>query len=71
MVMRDGFTSRRKTRHAMLIGTDGGSSGSPVVNASDQVVGQLSDACDTNVNNATVDGAFAFYFASVQPILAP
>jgi hypothetical protein len=61
-----------------LGGTDGGSSGSPVVNASDQVVGQLSGACGTNVNNpcdfnsnATVDGAFAFYFASVQPILAP
>ena len=61
-----------------LGGTDGGSSGSPVVNASDQVVGQLSGACGTNVNNpcdnvnnATVDGAFAFYFATVQPILAP
>ena len=61
-----------------LGGTDGGSSGSPVVNSSDQVVGQLSGACGTNVNdpcdavnNATVDGAFAFYFASVQPILAP
>ena len=61
-----------------LGGTDGGSSGSPVVNASDQVVGQLSGACGTNVgnpcdnvNNATVDGAFAFYWAAVQPILAP
>ena len=61
-----------------LGGTDGGSSGSPVVNASDQVVGQLSGACGTNVNdpcdstnNATVDGAFAFYWTSVQPILAP
>jgi V8-like Glu-specific endopeptidase len=61
-----------------LGGTDGGSSGSPVVNSSDQVVGQLSGACGTNVNdpcdnvnNATVDGAFAFYWASVQPILAP
>ena len=59
-------------------GTEGGSSGSPVVNASSQVVGQLSGACGTNVNNdcdhvnnATVDGAFAFYFASVQPFLDP
>jgi hypothetical protein len=58
--------------------TDGGSSGSPVVNSSDQVVGQLSGGCGTNVNdpcdavnNATVDGAFAFYWSSVQPILAP
>jgi lysyl endopeptidase len=61
-----------------LGGTDGGSSGSPVVNASDQVVGQLSGACGTNVNdpcdsqnNATVDGALAFYWATVQPIIAP
>jgi hypothetical protein len=48
-----------------LGGTDGGSSGSPVVNASNQVVGQLSGGCGTNVNdpcdstnNSTVDGAF-------------
>ena len=59
-------------------GTEGGSSGSPVLNASSQVVGQLSGACGTNVNddcdhvnNATVDGAFAFYFASVKPFLDP
>jgi len=58
--------------------TDGGSSGSPVVNASSQIVGQLSGACGFNVNdpcdavnNATVDGAFAFYFSLVQPILNP
>jgi len=57
-------------------GTEGGSSGSPVVNASGQIVGQLSGACGTNVNdacdqvnNATVDGAFAFYFPSVAPFL--
>lgn len=56
--------------------TEGGSSGSPVVNASSQIVGQLSGSCGTNnsnvcdnVNNATVDGAFAFYFASVKPFL--
>jgi trypsin-like peptidase len=57
-------------------GTEGGSSGSPVVNASSQIVGQLSGACGTNTgnscdqtNNATVDGAFAFYWSSVQPYL--
>ncbi|HZE89040.1 MAG TPA: trypsin-like peptidase domain-containing protein [Verrucomicrobiae bacterium] len=59
-------------------GTEGGSSGSPVLNASGEVVGQLSGACGTNVsndcdqvNNATVDGAFAIYFASVKPFLDP
>jgi hypothetical protein len=57
-------------------GTEGGSSGSPVVNASSQIVGQLSGACGTNVNNAcdhvnnaTVDGAFAYYWPSVEPYL--
>jgi Trypsin-like peptidase domain len=60
---------------------DGGSSGSPIVNASTQIVGQLSGTCGTNPSdpcssgsgeaNATVDGAFAFYFSSVQPILNP
>jgi len=57
-------------------GTEGGSSGSPVMNSGGQIVGQLSGACGTNVNdscdavnNATVDGAFAFYFPSVQPFL--
>jgi len=58
--------------------TEGGSSGSPVVNSSSQIVGQLSGACGFNpgdpcddVNNATVDGAFAYYFTSVQPFLDP
>ena len=59
--------------------TDGGSSGSPVVRQdTSQVVGQLSGACGYNpgdpcdaANNATVDGAFAYYWASVQPYLAP
>ena len=59
--------------------TDGGSSGSPVVRQdSNQVVGQLSGSCGTNVsdpcdalNNATVDGAFAYYFATVKPYLQP
>jgi V8-like Glu-specific endopeptidase len=64
-----------------LGGIDGGSSGSPVVNASSQVVGQLSGTCGTSPSstcnsgpgedNATVDGAFAFYFSLVQPVLAP
>jgi V8-like Glu-specific endopeptidase len=58
---------------------DGGSSGSPVVNGSSQIVGQLSGTCGTNPSdscgsgpgeaNATVDGAFAYYFASVAPFL--
>jgi len=60
---------------------DGGSSGSPIVNSSGQIVGQLSGTCGSNPNdpcssgpgeaNATVDGAFAFYFNSVQPFLNP
>lgn len=61
-----------------LGGTDGGSSGSPVVNSSNQVVGQLSGSCGTNVgdpcdhvSNATVDGAFAYYYATVRTYLAP
>ena len=59
-------------------GTEGGSSGSAVLNGASEVVGQLSGACGTNVNNAcdavnnaTVDGALAFYWASVQPFLDP
>ena len=58
--------------------TDGGSSGSPVVNGSSQIVGQLSGCCGYNcgdvcdsANNWTVDGAFAYYFASVEPYLNP
>lgn len=58
--------------------TEGGSSGSPVVNSAGQVVGQLSGACGYNVNdpcdsasNATVDGAFASYFSEVEPYLDP
>ena len=58
--------------------TEGGSSGSPVLNASGEIVGQLSGACGFNVNdpcdsasNATVDGAFANYYCSVQPFLSP
>ena len=58
--------------------TEGGSSGSPVVNAAGQLVGQLSGACGYNVydscdalQNATVDGAFASYFDEVAPWLDP
>jgi lysyl endopeptidase len=56
--------------------TEGGSSGSPVVNAAGQIVGQLYGACGTNLgdvcdagSNATVDGAFASYFGQVSGIL--
>jgi V8-like Glu-specific endopeptidase len=56
--------------------TEGGSSGSPVVNGAGQLVGQLSGACGTNVNdvcdsvkNATVDGAFSAYYTLVAPYL--
>ncbi len=58
--------------------TEGGSSGSPVVNGSGQVVGQLYGACGFNVNdpcdsasNATVDGAFATTFSSISQWLDP
>jgi V8-like Glu-specific endopeptidase len=58
--------------------TDGGSSGSPVVNSASEVVGQLSgccgfncgDVCDTGANS-TVDGALAHYFDNVASILDP
>ncbi len=58
--------------------TEGGSSGSPVLNGSGQVVGQLSGACGFNVNdpcgsdsNATVDGALAAYYSNVSQYLDP
>ena len=58
--------------------TEGGSSGSPVVNGAGQVVGQLSGACGYNVNdvcdevaNGTVDGAFAAYYSAVSSFLGP
>ena len=56
--------------------TEGGSSGSPVVNAAGQVVGQLSGGCGydvyntcNNIDNSTVDGAFAAYYDQVAPWL--
>jgi V8-like Glu-specific endopeptidase len=58
--------------------TEGGSSGSPVVNAAGQIVGQLYGACGFNVNdscdsaaNATVDGAFAASYPSLAAFLNP
>ncbi len=53
--------------------TEGGSSGSAVLNSSGLIIGQLSGACGFNLNdvcdeesNATVDGAFAAYYSSVS-----
>jgi len=58
--------------------TEGGSSGSPVVNSAGQIVGQLYGACGTNLNdvcdaanNATVDGAFAVTYPNVSAFLNP
>jgi hypothetical protein len=58
--------------------TEGGSSGSAVVNGSGQLVGQLYGACGTNLNdvcdannNATVDGAFAATYPNVAAFLNP
>ncbi|HEX9945740.1 MAG TPA: serine protease [Thermoanaerobaculia bacterium] len=58
--------------------TEGGSSGSPVVNGSGQIVGQLYGACGFNLNdvcdaasNATVDGAFAASYPALAPFLNP
>lgn len=64
--------------HDLFGATEGGSSGSPVVNSAGQVVGQLSGGCGFNVgdvcdadSNATVDGAFAAYFDDVAQFLDP
>ena len=58
--------------------TEGGSSGSVVMNTNAQVVGQLSGGCGTNINedcdaesNATVDGALAAYWSKVRQWLQP
>jgi hypothetical protein len=62
----------------ILGATEGGSSGSPVVNGDGLVVGQLTGACGLlawlpclSNWHATVDGAFASYFDEVAPWLAP
>jgi lysyl endopeptidase len=64
--------------HDLIGATEGGSSGSPVLNATGQVVGQLTGACGYNLNdpcdsesNGTVDGAFAYYSAAIMPWLDP
>ena len=58
--------------------TEGGSSGSPVLNSSGQIVGQLYGACGTNLNdvcdaanNGTVDGAFAVSYPNLAAFLNP
>lgn len=60
--------------------TEGGSSGSPVVNGVGQIVGQLTGCCPMgggdctdvcNVYNHTIDGALAYYWTSVAPYLDP
>jgi hypothetical protein len=55
--------------------TEGGSSGSPVMNMDGQIVGQLYGACGYTLEvcdaeqNRTVDGAFAYYYSQVEPWL--
>ena len=62
---------------ATLADTEGGSSGSPVVNGSGQVVGQLFGACGASPSTTcdgddrTVDGSFAVTFPSVAQWLDP
>lgn len=58
--------------------TEGGSSGSPLLNLSGQVVGQLTGGCGSGGENfcdyesySTVDGAFANYFEDVREFLDP
>jgi len=58
--------------------TEGGSSGSAVLNTAGQVVGQLYGACGSNLNdvcdssaNRTVDGALAAYYPNVSTYLNP
>lgn len=58
--------------------TMGGSSGSPVVNAKGEIVGQLTGCCGFDCGNVcdsesnwTIDGAFANYFSQIESILDP
>jgi hypothetical protein len=62
----------------VLGATEGGSSGSPVMNTTGQIVGQLYGGCGYNINdvcdaeqNRTVDGAFAYYYNDVKQWLDP
>jgi len=58
-------------------GTFGGSSGSPVILSSLQIVGQLTGGCGNNPDdgcdygNSEIDGAFAASFPSLQAFLNP
>ncbi len=72
----DGPAASGSTPRTQVGATEGGSSGSPVVNAAGQVVGQLSGGCGydvyntcNNIDNSTVDGAFAAYYDQVAPWL--
>jgi hypothetical protein len=62
----------------VLGAVEGGSSGSPALDADGELVGQLSGACGFAVSdvcdpesNATVDGAFAAYFSDIEGFLDP
>jgi V8-like Glu-specific endopeptidase len=73
-ISRGNFIYSRDTVGA----TEGGSSGSPVLNSSGQIVGQLYGACGSNLNdvcdavhNSTVDGAFAVSYPSLASFLSP
>ncbi|HEY3567277.1 MAG TPA: DUF6531 domain-containing protein [Thermoanaerobaculia bacterium] len=71
---RGNFIYSRDTLGAI----ESGSSGSPVLNGSGQIVGQLYGACGTHLDdacdsasNATVDGAFAASYPALAPFLNP
>jgi RHS repeat-associated protein len=71
---RGNFIYSRDTLGAI----ESGSSGSPVLNGSGQIVGQLYGACGTHLDdacdsasNATVDGAFAASYPALAPFLSP
>lgn len=58
--------------------TEGGSSGSVVVNSKAQIVGQLTGSCGEDPDNVcevdlnrTVDGAFATYYSKIKKWLSP
>jgi len=75
----NGFPRGRFVYSRDLVGaTEGGSSGSPLLTSTAQVVGHLFGVCGTNVgdacdafSNATVDGAFSSYFPSLAQWLDP
>jgi lysyl endopeptidase len=64
--------------HDLFGTTEGGSSGSPLLNAGSQVVGQLTGGCGGGGSGfcdytgySTVDGAFANYFDDLREFLDP